>query len=71
MDGDLQYGTQNTFRNIEYHKQNHRREEPDQLADPLDYLWYSLDVQDEELIYSDSCLLLPPDIEPKNERLSG
>lgn len=39
--------------------------------DPLDQLWYHLGLQDEELIYSENCQLQPPDIEPKNERISG
>ena len=39
FEGDLQYGSQNTFRNIEFHKQNRKEEHIDLLMDPLDNLW--------------------------------
>lgn len=41
LEVDSQYATHNTFRSIEYHKQNHRIEVPlDHLMDPLDHLWH-------------------------------
>ena len=37
----------------------------------MELLLLKLEEQDEELIYAPSCQLLPFDMEPRNERLSG